>query len=189
VDRKVLGALMKIPIRAQIPGGAESGFSILETMIATLILGSGLLALAMGFAQGMVQMSGTHYHQIAKEKAAEAIESVFTSRDTRTITWARIRNVSRGGIFLDGGQPLRTQGSDGLLNTADDGAPETEILPGADRLLGTADDKVFSLDSFAREIEIRDIGPNLRSIRVIIRYRIGNLDRQFQLTTFISSFA
>lgn len=180
---------MQISMKVQTASRNEMGFSILETMIAIVILGSGLLALAVGFAQGMALMSGTHYHQIAKEKAAEAIESVFTSRDTRTITWARIRNASQGGIFLDGAQPLRTQGPDGLLNTADDGAAETETLPGPDHVSGTADDQVFALDSFTREIEIRDIGANLRRIRVIIRYQIGSVVRQFQLTTLISSFA
>ena len=173
----------------QEPRRDQAGFTLVETLFAIIILSGGLLALASAFAQGMVIMGTSHYHQIAKEKASEAIESVFTSRDTRTITWARIRNVSAGGIFLDGEQSLRTQGVDGLLNTSDDGAPETEILPGEDGLLGTADDRVFPLDNFTREIEIRDIGPNLRRIRIIVRYRIGAVDRQFQLTTFISSFA
>jgi hypothetical protein len=169
--------------------GTSSGFSLVETMIATVVLGCGLLALATGFAQGMMMMSTSHYHQIAKEKASEAIESVFTSRDTRIITWSRIRNVGNGGIFLDGPQPLRNQGPDGLLNTSDDGAPEVEILAGKDNRLGTGDDVVCSLDNFTREVQITDISSNLRRIRVTIRYSIGHLSRQYQLTAFISSFA
>ena len=167
----------------------ESGFTLVEAMIAIIIIGGGLLALASAFAQGMVIMSTSHYHQIAKEKASEAIESVTTSRDTRVIAWAQIRNVSQGGIFLDGPQALRVQGVDGLVNTADDGAVESEMLPGSDLILGSGDDVVVSLTSFTREIEIRDVAQNLRQIRVIIRYQVGNLSRQYQLTTFISSFA
>ncbi len=172
-----------------IRGSHQSGFTLLETMISIILLGGGLLALASAFAEGLVVMSTSHAHQVAKEKASEAVESVTTSRDTRVVTWAQIRNVSNGGIFLDGPQPLRAQGIDGLVNTADDGAMETETLPGPDGILGTGDDVVNSLDDFTREIEIRDIAPNLRQIRVIVRYRIGHLNRQYELITFVSSFA
>jgi hypothetical protein len=167
----------------------QDGFTILEILFAAIILGGGLLALASAFAQGMVVMGTSHYHQIAKEKASEAIESVFTSRDTRTITWAQIRNVGGGGIFLDGAQQLRASGTDGLVNTADDGAQENEVLPGPDGIINTGDDVVFPLDKFTREIEISDLAPNLRQIRVIVRYQIGHLEREYQLVAYISSFA
>ena len=153
----------------------QSGFTLVEAMIAVIILGGGLLALASGFSQGMILMSTSHNHQIAKEKASEAVESVFTSRDTRTITWAQIRNAGNGGIFLDGPQSLRAPGADGLVNTADDGALETE--------------NQVPLNNFTRETEIRDIAPNLRQIRVIVRYQMGHLNRRYELIAYISSFA
>jgi hypothetical protein len=55
--------------------------------------------------------------------------------------------------------------------------------------LGNGDDRVVPLDNFTREIEIRDIAANLRQVRVVVRYRIGHLTRQYELRTFISSFA
>jgi hypothetical protein len=168
---------------------SQSGLTLVETLIALFILGGGLLALAMSFSQGMVVMATSHYHQVAKEKASEAIESVSTSRDTRVIAWAQILNVRDGGIFLDGQQALRLPGPDGLANTSDDGTVEQEILPGPDGALGTGDDINFPMDRFTREIEIRDVAPNLRQIRVIVRYQIGHLARQYEVTTFISSFA
>jgi prepilin-type N-terminal cleavage/methylation domain-containing protein len=171
------------------PHESQSGFTLVETLMAIIIMGGGLLALATAFAQGMVLMSTSQYHQIAKEKASEAIESVTTSRDTRIIPWAGVRNVSQGGIFLDGPQPLRLQGADGLLNTADDGSPESATLPGHDSLLGTDDDVVISLDTFTREIVITDVSPNLRQIRIVIRYQMGHLSREYQLITYVSSFA
>jgi prepilin-type N-terminal cleavage/methylation domain-containing protein len=171
------------------PRGNQSGFTLVETLMSIVLLSGGLLALASAFAQGMIIMASSHPHQIAKEKASEAIESVFTSRDTRIITWARIRNVSQGGIFLDGPQQLRGQGPDGLVNTADDATQECETLPGPDNRLGTTDDIAVPLSGFTREVEIRDIGTNLRQIRVIITYQIGHLTRQHQLVAYISSFA
>jgi hypothetical protein len=173
----------------QCPGWDDDGFTIVEAMIALIILGGGLLALASAFAQGMVLMSTSHYHHIAKEKAAEAIESVFTSRDTRIISWAQIRNAGSGGVFLDGPRPLRVPGVDGLVNTSDDGAVEKEILPGPDGRNGTADDLEKPLDAFTRTVEITDLAVNLRQIRITIIYRIGHLTRQYQLLSYISSFA
>jgi prepilin-type N-terminal cleavage/methylation domain-containing protein len=167
----------------------QSGFSLLETMMAAVILGGGLLALAYGMSQSMVIMSTSHYHQIAREKASEALESVNTSRDTHIIAWTQIRNISNGGIFLDGAQPMRDHGADGLVNTADDGALETEALSGPDGVLGTGDDVVNSLDAFRRQIIITDLAPNLRQIRVIVSYQIGHLSRQCEVISYISSFA
>ena len=63
------------------------------------------------------------------------------------------------------------------------------VTPGADGLLGTADDQRTPLTAFTREIEIRDLGPNLRRIRVIVRYRSDGGEREYVLTTFVSSYA
>jgi hypothetical protein len=167
----------------------QSGSTLVETLMAAAILTGGLLALAHGMTQGMLVMSTSHYHEIAKQKATEALESVNTSRDTHIITWTQIRNVDNGGIFLNGLQPLRTRGPDGLVNTADDGAVENEVVPGPDGVLGTGDDVVNSLDAFRRQIIITDIAPNLRQIRVVINYRIGSLNRQYAVISYISSFA
>jgi prepilin-type N-terminal cleavage/methylation domain-containing protein len=169
--------------------GTQLGFTLVETMIAMVILGGGLLALASAFARGMILMSTSHYHEIAKEKASEAIESVTSARDTRVVTWAQINNVANGGVFLDGPQPLRAEGADGLVNTADDGDLETETLPGPDGQLGTADDVVLPLTAFTREIRITRINDNLRQVLVIVTYQMGQVTRQYQLTTYISSFA
>lgn len=160
--------------------------------MALVILGGGLLALATALSQGMVVMSTSHYHQIAKEKAAEAMESVYTSRDSRKITdWAMIQNASNGGIFLDGLQPLGSPGPDGLINTLDDdlGQIEVDRQAGPDDTLNTPDDKLYTLDNFQRQVIIRNLASNLREIRVIVRYTVGSLTRQYQLTAYISPYA
>jgi prepilin-type N-terminal cleavage/methylation domain-containing protein len=172
----------------------ERGFTLVETMIALMVLGTGLMALAQVFAVGVAQLSASGPDITAREKATDAIESVVTARDTRTITWALIRNEGGesgedGGVFKDGPQDLTTAGDDGLLNTDDDGAIEAITMPGPDNRLGTADDKVQELTNFTREIEIRDVGPNLRRITVIIRYTANSGEREYKIETFISSFA
>ena len=182
--------------RAVRPLGAdERGFSLIESLVALGVLAFGLLSIAAAFSQGLNTLSGSNLDVLAREKAAEAIESVFTARDTRTITWAQIKNVqgasgSDGGIFYDGQHPLTRPGNDGLLNTEDDSDEiESLILPGNDGQLGTDDDVLQPLTQFSREIEIRELSTTLRQLRVIIRYTVGSAEREYTLITYISSYA
>jgi type II secretory pathway pseudopilin PulG len=174
----------------------ESGFSLIETLIAMGLLATALLSLAGVFVLGLRHMQTSSPGLIAREKAREAIESVHTARDTRVITWAQIRNESQGGIFRDGEQELRRAGVDGLVNTDDDDdEPVEEVVdPGNDRILGTADDKRTTLSTFRRTIDINDLfdaqgvmNPSLRELIVTISYRVGDITRQYTLTTYISS--
>ena len=167
----------------------DRGFTLVETIFALGMMAFGLLTLAAVFSYGMLHLRTGASLVLAKEKAAEAIESVFMSRDTRVTTWARVRNGADGGIFLDGPQPLKLPGPDGLVNTDDDGAIEEIVLPGPDNIVGTGDDKVVPLSGFTRQIEITDISQNLREIRVTIQYPYGPSYREYMLTTYISPFA
>ena len=167
----------------------ECGFTLVETIFALGIMAFGLLTLAAAFSYGMRHLNTGNSLVLAKEKAAEAIESVFMSRDTRVITWVQVRNEAAGGIFLDGAQPLKLPGPDGLVNTDDDGAIEEIVPPGLDDIVRTADDEVVPLSGFTRQIEITDINQNLREIRVTIHYPYGSSYREYMLATYISSFA
>jgi type II secretory pathway pseudopilin PulG len=172
----------------------ESGFSLVETLIAMGILATGLLSLAAVFAMGLNQLRGSTASLVAREKAREAVESVHTARDTRVITWAQIRNTGNGGVFLADPQPLRQSGADGIVGTADDAdAPlEVSLFPGDDNLLGTDDDIEMPLDTYTRTITISDIitngapNPSLRQLTVTIGFRVGDAQRTYTLTTFIS---
>lgn len=177
-------------------GTGERGFSLIETVIAMGVLATGLLSMAAVFSLGLNHLAGSTASLIAREKAREAVESVHAARDTRVITWAQIGNTSRGGVFLEGAQPLRTAGVDGLVNTADDGAVEEALSVGDDNVLGTADDVRTPLSTYTRQIEIADItnaagtvNANLRELRVTINYRAGGSQRTYVLTTYISSIS
>jgi prepilin-type N-terminal cleavage/methylation domain-containing protein len=174
--------------------GQDQGFTLVEVMVAMVILAIGSLALATGVAISVRRLTAGQDQVRASERAAEAAESVFKARDNRTLTWAQIRNIqgasgNDGGIFQDGARDVRAPGLDGLVNTADDGAVEEVITPGPDGLLGTSDDLRTALFGMTREIEIRDLNATLRQIRVIVRYRTANGPQQFILTTYLSSYA
>jgi prepilin-type N-terminal cleavage/methylation domain-containing protein len=177
---------------------SQNGFSLVETIIALGVLTVGVLGAAGILATGMRNLSSSPADVVMMEKATQAIEAVFSARDSQRLTWAQIRNVagagSDGGIFVDGPKSLFDAGPDGLVNTTDDlSTIEAVHLPGHDQILGTADDVTLSLTQYTREIKIRDVaGENgqLRLITVTITYQNGPMPHPpYVLVTFISSYS
>ena len=177
----------------------QSGFSLIETVVAMGILATGLLGLAGVFTLGMAHMATSSANLIAREKAREAVESVHTARDTRVITWAQINNQTNGGVFKDapsqGGtpQPMYKAGVDGLVGTNDDAAAglETQQMTAKDGSVLTV-----PMSNYTRIIEITSvnkadgtINPDLRQITVRIDYSVGPVKRSYTLTTLISSIS
>lgn len=169
----------------------DAGITLVETLIAILVLSVGAMGMAATFLHGMQTATTSPTDLMATQKAAEAIESVFSARDSHTITWDQLRNQSDDGIFLDGPQSLKTGGDDGIVNTGDEGElPEVVTLPGPDQNLATEDDnRTVTYASFQREIKIEDISDVLRSLTVIITYKAGPTTQTYTLTTYISAFA
>jgi len=174
----------------------NSGFTLLETMIAILVMSIGVLGLAALLGNGLAFLNGSQADFIAQQKAAEAIECVFTARDTQALTWAQIQNTGSGGLFLTGSQPMLDPGTDGLVGTAADAGanPSSIILPGPDKILGTADDIVLQLStaySMTRTITITNIvnEPSVRQIQVTVNYTSGRFKRLYTLTTYISQYS
>lgn len=175
---------------------SSKGFSLAETVIALGVLTTGILGAAAVLATGVQNLSSSPADVVVTQKAAQAVEAVFSARDSHKLSWAQIRNVqgasgNDNGIFLDGPQEVKLEGPDGLVNTADDTTIETMTFPGKDQTLGTADDATVSLSTYTREISIRDV-PNetdLRTIVVTVKYRNGPTIRTYTLTTLISSYS
>lgn len=168
---------------------SERGVSLIEAMIAMLVLTVGAIGMASVFLYGMQSAASSPNELVATQKASEAMESVFAARDSHTLTWAQLRNAADGGIFLGGAKQLKLAGADGILNTADDGAVESVVFPGPDQLLGTADDKTETLSAFTREITITTISADLRSVLVTITYPAGTTTRTYTLTAYMSAFS
>ncbi|HYA96332.1 MAG TPA: prepilin-type N-terminal cleavage/methylation domain-containing protein [Terriglobales bacterium] len=181
-----------------IPRDRQSGFTLIESMIAIVVLTVGVIGVALVFVRGYSLMGNSQDDLIAKVKAQEAIESVFAGRDDQSLSWSQILNVrgssgSDGGIFIDGACPINDPGPDGIVGTADDcpnGNPEYIVLPGPDGVYGTADDIQVPLTKFSRTITIRPVGTNtnLRSITVTISYDSNGITRTYSITTYISPF-
>jgi type II secretory pathway pseudopilin PulG len=186
--------------------GAEPGFTIVEVMIAIVILGIGILTVVAAFASAVATTEYAQENLIARQKALEALESIFTARNTQQITFSQIANLPSGGIFVSGAVPLWSAGNDGLINTADDlpfpaqsvcpAGPECITLPGPDGILGTTDDVAMSLGNFRRQIQINpvlqsdgSVNPNLKQVIVTVSYTYSStVPRSYSVTALISAY-
>lgn len=167
------------------------------------ILTIGLVNLLAVFGIAMAATQNAQQDMIAKQLANQAMESIFTARDTSQITWLMIQNVGSGtvpdGIFVTGSQPINQAGPDGIYGTADDAGagPQTLQLPGPDGIVGTADDPPpLGLTDFSRSILIQPVVSggvtlsNLRQITITIQYVTPQFhtQKQYVLNGFISAY-
>ena len=93
----------------------EAGFSLIEVLVATILLSVGAIGLESAISVIARQLLGSQDQLIASQRAAEAAESVFKARDNRVLAWNQIRYVNGGsgadgGFFVDGQRPVRAPG-------------------------------------------------------------------------------
>jgi type II secretory pathway pseudopilin PulG len=181
--------------RARTKSRKHSGFTLIEAMISIVVLSFGVLSLAAVYAQGILYAGMAQFDYIAEKKAEQAVEAIFTARDTKILKWADCQNVSQGGVFMDGPQKILVPGPDGLVGTQNDAGSADELVllgPGPDGVFGTADDVTMDLNPWmTRTIVIAPIQqePNLRMITITVNYAVGSTNRTYTLVSYISAFA
>jgi prepilin-type N-terminal cleavage/methylation domain-containing protein len=188
----------------------QHGFTLIEAMISMAILTVGSLGLLGVFGLAVRSQQIAQQDIIARQLASEAIESIYTARNSSEIVWGQIQNVSNGGIFIDGMQYLKCSGPDGILDTADDtscltasgavcpnGGVECLTEPGPDGIMGTADDVILSLNNYQRQIQIAALNDSsgnpiqtLNQITITIQYTVPNATdtRNYTLIEYISAY-
>jgi hypothetical protein len=186
-----------VRIARRTPIRSESGFGMLEATVASVILVVGLVGLAGLFSQSLTFLQYTREDLIAKQKAREALESVYSARNDATIGFAGIQNVSNGGIFIDGFNPLFLAGANGVVGTTGQTSIlDRQILPGPDGVIGTADDEIIPLINMQRQILIQplidstgNVSPDVRQITVTVQVTSpGRATRNYTVTGYISRF-
>lgn len=176
-----------------------AGFSLLETMISMVVLMIGLIAVCGTLALALASTQGSQMDTIARQRATQALESIYTARQTATITFDQIQNISASGngIFTSGLVPLTDSGPDGLEGTADDVPVAAISVPGPSGVLaGTSPpDTVINLSQFKRQILISNVVvggttvSNLRQVQVTIQYPTPQgITRTYTVQAMISAF-
>ena len=185
----------------------QRGFTIIETMIAMAVTGIGIITLIAAFAAGLAATQTSQENLIARQKTLEAMESIYTARNTQQLSFSQISNFPTG-IFTSGSTQLLCAGPDGLANTTDDtncpangpcaAGPECVVMPGPDGILGTSDDVGMSLANFTRQVQISSVlesdgvtvNPTLKQITVTVSYTPTGLRvaRSYQVNALISAY-
>jgi prepilin-type N-terminal cleavage/methylation domain-containing protein len=175
------------------------GFSLIEVMIAMVILMVGLLGLLALFTTALTATSNAQQDLIAKQKARELLEAVYSSRDDAGMAWGQIQNDNvAGGAFKTGWQPLLrvTPNTNQILGTSQPNGPGEG--PTLDYVL--APDPAGNLTvqvplgNYRRRVDILPVlypdgstNQNLRSITVTVRV-LGRTNRDYTVAGYISSY-
>lgn len=187
----------------------DDGFTLIEVVIAIAVMSIGILSLVAVFGVAIAHTQSAEEDLIARQKVLEAMESIYTARNSQQLPFASVANVANGGIFLSNAQPMQCAGADGLINTQDDapcknqygqvcpdGGAECMVLPGNDGILGTADDVTMSLGNFKRTVTITPVQlPNgntnqdMKAISITVSYTKAGLPaRSFTANGLISRY-
>lgn len=175
----------------------QAGFSLIDVMIAIVILTVGILALLAALSGAVVQSKGQEKQLNAKQIAGSTIESIMSVKETDRqgrLGWKAIGNIGNNpngnggftGVFVNGFQPVKTDA-------------------GADEIIGTVDDSGAIQDQYQRQIVITDrcdpdrpspvicnpagnFAVRIRSVQVTIRYFVGSAQRQEVVTTVLTDY-
>lgn len=165
------------PLRKQ--GRSESGVTILEMVVAMLILTVGLLGLAASIGYAVTVSNKGRNLTNTKLLVVSLLEQMETLRNTEQLTFGQIANQGSvdnppGSTKPFIGFPTAFQqlsinpGPDGIFGTSDD-----LISPGPDNIYGTWDDIVdstWAVGGYQRQITITNLSANLKRIQVTVRY-------------------
>jgi type II secretory pathway pseudopilin PulG len=207
-----VGGTMMQPNKFENQQTKQTGFALIEAMIALVVLTVGLCGVLASLQYAIEGTESAQEDLIARHKAMDALESIYTARNSQQIAFSSINNISQGGIFTDGALPLLCAGPDGLVGTADDvactapdtgaacpGGVECLVLPGPDGILGTADDETFSLSNFTRTIAFNPVtqiingnsstNENLIAVTITVAYtKPGFHSRAYSVNALISNY-
>jgi len=176
----------------------EAGMSLLEVLIAGIVLTTGLLVGVLPMISYAVStMRVTDEETIAKQKAREVMESIYGARNTAQLGWDSVMMTTDPcttngtsvvcGVFVPNEQSMLGAGPDGIIGTADDTGVQTFTM---------ANGQTRTLNEFKRTITIGDYtmpdgskSSTLRTLKVDVTYPFANgLTRTYSIQTLISQY-
>jgi prepilin-type N-terminal cleavage/methylation domain-containing protein len=156
-------------------GESEAGFSMLEMVVAMLVLTIGLLGVASAIGYALMVSNRGRSTTNSKMLVVSMLEQMETLRNTGQLHFNEISNAQVSGStftgFPDTFLPVsRTPGPDGIFGTADD-----LRSPGANGTYGDSDDftdPTLARPGVTRQVLITFLPSNdyLKKIKVTLRY-------------------
>lgn len=156
---------------------SQAGFTLIEMVVAMLVMMIGLLALAATIAFALAVSNKGRNVTNTKLLVVSILEQMETLRNTKQLTYGQISNTghvddtgatqSFAGFPNDFREVSVNPGPDGIFGTADD-----LVDAGTDKTYGTADDFVnpsLARPGYTRQIVITPLSDNLKKIQVTLQ--------------------
>jgi prepilin-type N-terminal cleavage/methylation domain-containing protein len=157
----------------------ESGFTMIEMVVAMLILFGGLMAAASVLSYAIAVSNRGRGVTNGKLLVISVLEQMENLRNTKQLTFAQIANTAdvnnQGANYIFAGFPANPQaisrnpGPDGIFGTGDD-----LTSPGPDGVYNTADDVQNDMSlvvpGFSRTITITMLSSDIKKITVKLDY-------------------
>lgn len=145
----------------QAPRKSESGVTILEMVVAMMVLTVGLLGLAAAIGYAVTVSNKGRNVTNSKLLVVSILEQMETLRNTNQLTFRQIANV--GSVDNTGASTTFAGFPSAFQNVTTN--------PGADGIYGTADDdQTTAVPGFTRQIQITSLNTNLKRIQVTLQY-------------------
>jgi prepilin-type N-terminal cleavage/methylation domain-containing protein len=166
----------------------ENGFTLLETVIAILIITIGLIGTAGAITYALEYSTISKNATNAKQVTTSMIEQLESLRNTRRLNFRQIANVGSvdntdavnvfAGLSAGFKEVSDKPGADGVFGTDDD-----LVSAGADGIYGTPDDFVDNTsirNGYTREVTVTELSNTVKKVEVKVRYatnagKIGEL--------------
>lgn len=153
---------------------SEKGFSLLEMVVAMVILTVGLLGVASAIGYALMASNSGRAITNSKLLVVSALEQMETLRNSGQLNFGEISNSQQPNSTFAGFPntflPVSTvPGPDGIFGTADD----TSIDKGVDGVWGTADDikdPSLIVPGATRQVLITSLTSTLKKIQVTLNY-------------------
>lgn len=153
---------------------SEQGFSLLEMVVAMVILTVGLLGVASAIGYALMASNSGRAITNSKLLVVAALEQMETLRNSGQLNFDEISNVQQPNSTFAGFPttflPVSSvPGPDGIFGTGDD----TSIDAGVDGVWGTADDikdPTLIVPGATRQVVITSLSSTLKKIQVTLKY-------------------
>jgi prepilin-type N-terminal cleavage/methylation domain-containing protein len=154
----------------------ESGFTLLEAVVAIAILTIGLVGTAAAVTYALQFSAISQNVTKSKLLLMASVEQIESLRNSRRLEYKQIANVGAvnntdtvntfSGFGTDFQPIFETPGADGVFGTADD-----STSAGADGNYGTADDvPAQAMPQYMRQIIITQLSGSIKKVQVTVRY-------------------
>jgi prepilin-type N-terminal cleavage/methylation domain-containing protein len=185
-----------VDITEMIQNKTQNGFSLIEVMMAMVIMLVGILGALEAITSSVLSMQGSEKRTISKEVVRSSMETIFSIRDLLAFdsqvggtqySWPALQSASNGGMFLDGWTPIRqTPGVDGVFGTGDDACPAGNAC-----VVNGITNNSPVLAGYQRKVDVQDIIENgvvrKRLFTIRVRYFVGGLQRELSQSTIIAN--